>query len=124
MVEDAPRTCANFADLARSGYFDGLVFHRVVSDFVIQGGDPEGTGWGGPGWAIRDELSPQQYQKGAVGLALGGPDTGGSQWFVMHTYQPHLDTRYPLWGKLTEGQEIVDSIQVGDVIKKVTVVAP
>jgi cyclophilin family peptidyl-prolyl cis-trans isomerase/HEAT repeat protein len=124
LVEDAPRTCANFADLAKSGYFDGLVFHRVVSDFVIQGGDPEGTGWGGPGWAIRDELSPVQYQKGAVGLALGGPDTGGSQWFVMHTYQPHLDTRYPLWGKLTAGQEIVDSIQVGDVIKKVTVVAP
>lgn len=124
LSEVAPYTCQSFVNLAQSGYFNGLSFHRVVPDFVIQGGDPHGDGWGGPGYAIRDELSPEPYTRGAVGMALGGPDTGGSQWFVMHGYQPHLDTRYPVWGRIVSGQEVVDAIQVGDVMTKVSIVSP
>ena len=110
----APNTCATFLDLIRQGYFDGLTFHRVVPDFVIQGGDPDGTGWGGPGYSIRSEWSDAPYERGTVGIAHSGKDTGGSQFFVGHSPQPHLNGRYTVIGKVVNGMEIVDLVQPDD----------
>lgn len=119
--ETAPLTVANFVRLARSGFFDGVRIHRVVPNFVLQDGDPTATGNGGPGYEIRDELSALEYARGTVGMALSGPDTGGSQWFVTHSPQPHLNGLYTIFGQVTVGQEIVERVEQGDRITRVTV---
>jgi HEAT repeat protein/cyclophilin family peptidyl-prolyl cis-trans isomerase len=120
-VVDAPLTIETFVTLARKGFYDGLTFHRVVPDFVIQGGDPRGDGEGGPGFTIRDELSQQPYLRGVVGMALDWEDTGGSQFFITHSPQPHLDGRYTVIGRVLSGMEVVDQIQPGDVMRRVRV---
>ena len=117
----APLTVVNFLDLARKKYFDGVPIHRVVPNFVVQDGDPTGTGNGGPGYEIRDEINPVPYLRGTVGMALSGPDTGGSQWFVTHGPQPHLDGIYTVFGQVASGQEVVDRIEQGDRILHITV---
>ncbi len=117
--DQAPGTVANFVTLAKRGYYNGLVFHRVVPDFVIQGGDPHGDGWGGPGYAIRCEYNPVPYTTGTLGMALAGKDTGGSQFFITQSPQPHLDGKYTVFGRVVKGQDVVDRIQVGDVINEI-----
>jgi|CXWL01.1.fsa_nt_gi cyclophilin family peptidyl-prolyl cis-trans isomerase len=120
---EAPLTCLSFLKLAGSGYFDGQTFHRVVPDFVVQGGDPRGDGSGGPGYEIRDEINPLRYDRGAVGMALSGPDTGGSQFFITLSAQPHLDGGYTVFGHVVAGDEILDQIVQGDRIVRITEVA-
>ena len=120
-VLDAPLTVENFVTLARKGYFDGLPIHRVVPAFVVQDGDPRGDGSGGPGYSIRDELNDRAYVRGTVGMALAGPDTGGSQWFVTHAPQPHLEGRYTVFGQVVKGMEVVDRLEVGDTITRIRV---
>jgi cyclophilin family peptidyl-prolyl cis-trans isomerase/HEAT repeat protein len=120
-AEDAPMTVASFTALARKGFFDGNTIHRVVPDFVVQAGDPRGDGSGGPGYAIRDEINPLRYRRAAVGMALSGPDTGGSQWFVTLAPQPHLDGGYTVFGAVVRGMEDVDKIEEDDVIAKLTI---
>lgn len=118
---DAPLTVYNFVSLARAGYFDGQRFHRVVPDFVVQAGDPRGDGNGGPGYAIRDEINPHPYQRGTLGMALSGRDTGGSQFFVTHSPQPHLDGGYTVFGQLLQGGDVLDRIVQGDHIVRITI---
>jgi cyclophilin family peptidyl-prolyl cis-trans isomerase len=120
-VLDAPLTVDNFVTLARRGFFNGLSFHRVVPDFVIQGGDPRGDGEGGPGYSMRNEVSEQPYLRGTVGIALDWADTGGSQFFITHSPQPHLDAKYTVFGRVVAGMDVVDKIQQGDVIRRVRV---
>ncbi|HSM51445.1 MAG TPA: peptidylprolyl isomerase, partial [Thermoanaerobaculia bacterium] len=110
----APLTCLSFLQLAHAGFFDGLTFHRVVPDFVVQGGDPRGDGWGGPGYALRDEINRLRYRRGTVGMALAGADTGGSQFFVALSPQPHLDGGYTAFGRVVGGDEILDRIVQGE----------
>jgi cyclophilin family peptidyl-prolyl cis-trans isomerase len=110
----APQTCLNFIQLAGQGFYDGLIFHRVVPDFVVQAGDPRGDGWGGPGYSIRDEINPLRFDRGVLGMALSGPHTGGSQFFVTLADQPHLDGGYTAFGRVTEGLDILDQIVQGD----------
>ena len=119
--EEAPYTVWNFAHLAEEGYFDGVVFHRVVPDFVIQAGDPRGDGWGGPGYEIPDEINPLPYDTGALGMALSGPDTGGSQWFITLSPQPHLDGRYTIFARVTRGQAVAARITQGATIHRVDI---
>jgi cyclophilin family peptidyl-prolyl cis-trans isomerase/HEAT repeat protein len=121
LPEDAPLTVDNFVVLARRGYFNGISFHRVVPNFVVQGGDPRGDGNGGPGYQIRDEMNTVPYDRGAVGMALSGRDTGGSQWFVTHSPQPHLDGGYTVFGRVVSGMEVVDRIARGDRIRTITI---
>ena len=109
-ILDAPLTVNNFITLARKGFFNGIAVHRVVPDFVIQDGDPRGDGEGGPGYTIRDEINERPYLRGTVGMALAGKDTGGSQYFITHSPQPHLDGRYTVFGSLVNGMEVVDRI--------------
>ena len=120
-VLDAPLTVENFVTLARRGYFDGLQIHRVVPAFVVQDGDPRGDGSGGPGYSIRDELNDRPYARGTVGMALSGPDTGGSQLFITHAPQPHLEGRYTVFGEVVQGMDVVDRLEVGDTITRVRV---
>lgn len=121
--EDAPLTVDNFIKLARANYFNGLAIHRVVPNFVMQDGDPRGDGNGGPGWQIRCELNMLPFERGAVGMALSGKDTGGSQWFAAHSPQPHLDGGYTVFGRVNEtGMKIVDTIVRGDKILTVKIV--
>ncbi|HEX6201744.1 MAG TPA: peptidylprolyl isomerase [Thermoanaerobaculia bacterium] len=115
----APLTCHNFLLLAEQGFYDGVAFHRVVPDFVVQDGDPRGDGTGGPGWAIRDEIGRIRYERGVLGMALSGPDTGGSQWFVTLAPQPHLDGGYTAFGRVDGGEEVLDRIVPGTVIERV-----
>ncbi len=123
LPEDAPLTVDNFIKLARAKYFDGLEVHRVVPNFVMQDGDPRGDGNGGPGWSIRCEVNMVPYERGAVGMALSGKDTGGSQWFVTHSPQPHLDGGYTVFGKVNEtDMKVVDNIVRGDKIISVRIV--
>jgi len=123
LPEDAPLTVDNIIKLARSGYFNGLEVHRVVPNFVMQDGDPRGDGNGGPGWSIRCEVNMVPYERGAVGMALSGKDTGGSQWFVTHSPQPHLDGGYTVFGKVNEtGMKVVDNIVRGDKILTVRII--
>lgn len=118
---EAPLNVDNFIQLARRGYFKGITFHRVVPNFVIQGGDPRGDGNGGPGYQIRCEINQESYERGTVGMALSGKDTGGSQWFITHSPQPHLDGGYTVFGKVIAGMDVVDAIVRGDVIRDVSV---
>jgi cyclophilin family peptidyl-prolyl cis-trans isomerase len=120
-VLDAPLTVENFVTLARRGFFDGLSVHRVVPDFVVQTGDPRGDGEGGPSYTIRDELNQRPYLRGTVGMALDWPDTAGSQFFITHSPQPHLDAKYTVFGRVVDGMDVVDNIQRGDVIRHVRV---
>lgn len=123
LPEDAPLTVDNFVKLARAGYFNGLEVHRVVPNFVMQDGDSRGDGNGGPGWSIRCEVNMIPYERGAVGMALSGKDTGGSQWFVTHSPQPHLDGGYTVFGKVNEaGMKVVDKIVRGDKILSVRII--
>ena len=120
-VLDAPLTVDNFITLARKGFFNGLSVHRVVPDFVIQGGDPRGDGEGGPGYTIRDEINQRPYLCGVVGMALDWKDTGGSQFFITHSPQPHLDAKYTVFGRVVSGMDVVDKIQQWDVIRAIRV---
>jgi cyclophilin family peptidyl-prolyl cis-trans isomerase/HEAT repeat protein len=123
LPEDAPLTVDNFIKLARANYFNGLEVHRVVPNFVMQDGDPRGDGNGGPGWSIRCEINMVPYERGAVGMALSGKDTGGSQWFVTHSPQPHLDGGYTVFGRVNEtGMRVVDKIVRGDRIISVRII--
>jgi len=117
----APVAVANFARLADDGFYDGLLFHRVVPAFVVQGGCPRGDGWGGPGWTIPDEVSGLPYDVGAVGMARAARDTGGSQWFVTLTPQPHLVGDYTLFGRVSHGMHVVKALQQGDHIQSVRI---
>ena len=120
-VLDAPLTVENFVALARKGFFDGLSVHRVVPNFVVQDGDPRGDGEGGPGYTIRDELNQRPYLRGTVGMALDPwPDTGGSQYFITHSPQPHLDAEYTVFGRVISGMDVVDKIQQWDVVRRVS----
>ncbi len=123
--KDAPNTVKNFCDLAKKGFYDGLTFHRVIPDFVIQGGCPEGTGTGGPGYKIKCELDGgnQHHDKGVLSMAHAGRDTGGSQFFICHsrTNTAHLDRRHTCFGKVIDGMEIIDSIREDDEIQKIEI---
>ena len=115
-------TVENLITLARRGYFDRLAFHRVVANFVIQGGDPRGDGEGGPGYQIRCEVNTRPYLRGTLGMALSGKDTGGSQFFITHSSQPHLDGGYTVFGQVRKGIEVVDQITRGDRISEIVIV--
>ncbi|CAG0944768.1 putative peptidyl-prolyl cis-trans isomerase [Gammaproteobacteria bacterium] len=112
----APRTVNNFIFLARDGFYDGVRFHRVIANFMIQGGDPTGTGRGGPGYRFEDEFddNPLRHERGVISMANAGPGTNGSQFFITHGPQPHLDGRHTVFGKVTAGMDVVDAIQQGD----------
>jgi cyclophilin family peptidyl-prolyl cis-trans isomerase len=112
--EDAPFTVLAFFKLVKQKFYNGLTFHRVVPDFVIQGGDPRGDGWGGAGFTIRSEWSLVDFERGSVGMASSGKDTEGCQFFITHVPTPHLDGRYTLFATVMSGMEVVDRIQVGD----------
>ncbi len=121
--EYAHVTVNNFVFLAGDGFYDGVSFHRVISDFMIQGGDPTGTGMGGPGYRFKDEFegNPLTHETGVISMANAGPGTNGSQFFITHCPQPHLNGRHTVFGRVTSGQDVVDSIRQGDMINKVTV---
>jgi cyclophilin family peptidyl-prolyl cis-trans isomerase/HEAT repeat protein len=116
---EAPITVSNFLALARSGYYRNTRFHRVVPNFVAQDGDPRDDGNGGPGYSIRDEMNRRRYERGAVGMALSGPDTGGSQYFITHSPQPHLDGHYTVFGRVVKGFDVLDKIVQGDLITRI-----
>ncbi len=123
--DDAPGTVENFVKLSKEGYYDGLNFHRVIPDFVIQGGCPEGTGMGGPGYTIKCELNGdnQYHDRGVLSMAHAGRDTGGSQFFICHsrTHTSHLDRQHTCFGKVYEGLEVIDKISQGDKIEKIVI---
>jgi peptidyl-prolyl cis-trans isomerase B (cyclophilin B) len=123
--KDAPNTVKNFIDLAKKGFYDGLTFHRVIPNFVIQGGCPDGTGAGGPGYKIKCELNGgnQYHDRGVLSMAHAGRDTGGSQFFICHGRQntQHLDRNHTCFGKVVEGLEVIDAIRAGDEIVKIVV---
>jgi len=123
--KDAPGTVENFLKLAKSGFYDGVKFHRVLPDFVVQGGDPTGTGAGGPGYQIKCELNGdnQYHDRGVLSMAHAGKDTGGSQFFICHSRNntSHLDRIHTVFGKVIENVDIVDQITQGDIIEKITV---
>ncbi len=116
---EAPMTAAAFLALVERRFFDGTRWHRVVPNFVVQDGDPRGDGWGGPGFVLRDEINPVRYETGTVGIALSGPDTGGSQYFITHSAQPHLDGTYTIFARVTGGSGILDAIGQGDRIRSI-----
>jgi peptidyl-prolyl cis-trans isomerase B (cyclophilin B) len=117
-----PMTCANFLNLAQRGYYDGVAFHRVIANFMIQGGDPTGTGRGGPGYKFADEIDPtlKHSKAGLFSMANAGPNTNGSQFFITHTPTPHLDGKHAVFGEVTQGQDVVNKIGQGDKIKSIT----
>ncbi len=118
----APNTVANFKALAAKGYYDGLVFHRVIPGFMAQGGDPDGTGTGGPGYNVKAEFNSHRHIRGTVAMARSqNPDSAGSQFYICFGPQPHLDGQYTVFGQVTKGMDAVDQIQQGDVMEKVTV---
>lgn len=119
--QHAPRTVNNFVFLAGEGFYDGTSFHRVINNFMIQGGDPTGTGRGGPGYSFADETrsNPLKHDTGVISMANAGPNTNGSQFFITHAPQPHLDGRHTVFGRVTDGQDVVDAIQQGDSIRSV-----
>ena len=119
----APKTVNNFVFLIREGYYDGVAFHRVIKNFVIQGGDPTGTGRGGPGYQFADECrgNPLKHETGVISMANAGPGTNGSQFFITHSPQPHLDGHHTVFGRVVKGQDVVNAIEQGDRMVKVTV---
>jgi peptidyl-prolyl cis-trans isomerase B (cyclophilin B) len=120
--KEAPNTVANFEKLANEGFYNGLTFHRVLPNFVIQGGCPKGNGTGGPGYTIKCEINEHKHGTGALSMAHAGKDTGGSQFFITHSPQPHLDGVHTVFGKVIKGMEVVNKIKPNDVMNKVTVV--
>jgi peptidyl-prolyl cis-trans isomerase B (cyclophilin B) len=122
-AKDAPKTVNNFVFLAREGFYDGTVFHRVIANFMIQGGDPTGTGTGGPGYRFEDETkgNPNKHQKGSLSMANAGPNTNGSQFFITHVVTDWLNGKHTVFGKVRSGQEIVDSVKQGDKINSVKI---
>lgn len=121
--EYAPKTVNNFVFLVQEGYYDGIKFHRVINNFVIQGGDPTGTGAGGPGYKFEDEVqgNPLRHETNVISMANAGPNSNGSQFFITHSPQPHLDGKHTVFGKVVKGADVVDSIQQGDEMVKVEV---
>jgi len=121
--EHAPKTVNNFVFLAREGFYDGLSFHRVIPSFMIQGGDPTGTGGSGPGYKFEDEVrgNPLEHGTGVISMANAGPNTNGSQFFITHGPQPHLDGKHTVFGQVVESQDVVDAVQQGDKMIKVTI---
>lgn len=121
--EYAPITVNNFVFLIREGFYDGVTFHRVIPNFVIQGGDPTGTGAGGPGYRFEDEFNgnPLRHETGFLSMANAGPGTNGSQFFITHSPQPHLNNRHTVFGKVTSGMDVVNAIEQGDKMVEVTV---
>jgi peptidyl-prolyl cis-trans isomerase B (cyclophilin B) len=121
----APKTVNNFVFLANEGFYNGVVFHRVISNFVIQGGDPTGTGRGGPGYTFEDEVDPKKnplkHEAGVLSMANAGPNTNGSQFFITHSPQPHLNGKHTVFGKVTGGMDVVNAIRQGDQILNVTI---
>jgi peptidyl-prolyl cis-trans isomerase B (cyclophilin B) len=120
--DDAPNTVANFISLAEKGFYNGVLFHRVIADFMVQGGDPQGRGTGGPGYTIADEFSPKlKHERGVISMANAGPNTGGSQFFITTVPTPWLDGKHAIFGKVTAGMDVVDVLRQGDKMIKVTV---
>ncbi len=120
--DSAPNTVANFKALAGKGYYDGLVFHRVIPGFMAQGGDPEGRGTGGPGYSVKAEFNERRHVRGTLAMARSAsPDSAGSQFYICYEAQPHLDNQYTIFGQVTEGMEVVDDIRQGDTMVKVSV---
>ena len=122
--KEAPGTVQNFIDLINKGFYNGLRFHRVIPGFVAQGGCPNGNGTGGPGYTIKDELvgNPHKHERGALSMAHRGPNTGGSQFFIVYEPQPHLDGVHTVFGKVIEGMDVVDGIQQGAIMETVEVI--
>ncbi|RJX26735.1 MAG: peptidylprolyl isomerase [Dethiobacter sp.] len=122
-AKDAPGTVANFEKLIKEGFYDGLTFHRVIPNFVIQGGCPQGTGTGGPGYSIKCEVdnNPNKHLRGSLSMAHRGRDTGGSQFFICHSPQPHLDGRHTVFGRVMEGIDVVDKIRQGEKMLKLKI---
>jgi len=120
---DAPKTVNNFVFLARDGFYDGLTFHRVIPGFVAQGGCPHGTGAGGPGYKFEDETrgNPHKHEAGSLSMANAGPNTNGSQFFICHEPQPHLNGKHTVFGKVTKGMDVMLSLQQGDFMKEIVV---
>ena len=121
--QNAPKTVNNFVFLAKEGFYDGVLFHRVIMDFMVQGGDPTGTGRGGPGYKFEDETkgNPLKHGTGFLSMANAGPNTNGSQFFITHSPQAHLDGKHTVFGKVVEGQSVVDAIRQGDSMTKVII---
>jgi peptidyl-prolyl cis-trans isomerase B (cyclophilin B) len=122
-AKDAPKTVNNFVFLSREGFYNGITFHRVIPDFMVQGGDPTGTGRGGPGYTFEDEVknNPHRHEPGTLSMANAGPNTNGSQFFITHVATPWLDGRHTVFGRVTEGKDVVDSIKQGDKIKSIEI---
>lgn len=122
-AKDAPKTVNNFVFLSREGFYDGLSFHRVIPNFMIQGGDPEGSGSGGPGYRFEDETkgNPRKHQIGSLSMANAGPNTNGSQFFITHVVTDWLDGKHTVFGQVRSGQDIVNSVKQGDKINSVTI---
>lgn len=122
-AKDAPNTVNNFVFLAREGFYDGTSFHRVIDNFMIQGGDPTGTGRGGPGYKFADELknNPRKHQVGSLSMANAGPNTNGSQFFITHIVTDWLDGKHTVFGQVRSGQDVVNAVKQGDKLEKVTI---
>ena len=121
--DEAPNTVSNLIELSEQGFYNGLIFHRVISDFMIQGGCPDGQGTGGPGYRFADECHPDRTHDGPgiLSMANAGPNTNGSQFFITHSAQPHLDGKHTVFGRVIEGHDVVDSISQGDEIQSISV---
>jgi peptidyl-prolyl cis-trans isomerase B (cyclophilin B) len=124
-AKEAPNSVNNFVFLSREGFYNGTKFHRVIANFMVQGGDPTGTGTGGPGYKFADEVGPgnvpHRHGKGSLSMANAGPNTNGSQFFITHAPQPHLDGKHTVFGTVVSGQDIVDSIKQGDTIQSIEI---
>ena len=122
-AKDAPKTVNNFVFLARDGFYDGTVFHRVISDFMIQGGDPTGSGRGGPGYRFEDETknNPNKHKLGSLSMANAGPNTNGSQFFITHVETGWLDGKHTVFGQVRSGQDVVNTVKQGDTLKSVKI---
>ena len=120
---EAPNTVNNFVFLAKEGFYDGTKFHRVIKDFMVQGGDPEGSGRGGPGYRFADEFkgNPHKHKVGSLSMANAGPNTNGSQFFITHIATDWLDGKHTVFGQVTSGQDVVNAVQQGDTLKKVSI---
>ena len=120
-AQDAPLTVNNFVFLAREGFYNGTKFHRVIPNFMVQGGDPTGTGTGGPGYKFADERNNRKHETGTLSMANSGANTNGSQFFITHEPQPHLNGKHTVFGQATSGQNIIDAIRQGDTITSIAI---